>query len=224
MARVIVFDVNETLLDISALDPYFTALFGSAATRQEWFNQMIQAALVTTVTQAYATFGALGLAALEMLAARRGIMLTDTDRQAMRDGMQFLPPHPEVRASLERLRAAGLRLATLTNSIQAVAEAQVTHAGLADLFEQVLSADSVHRLKPAPEPYHMTAEKLGVPIEQIRLVAAHDWDIAGALSAGCAAAFVARPGKVLNPLTMRPDIIGPNLSTVADLILAVEHP
>jgi 2-haloacid dehalogenase len=113
-------------------------------------------------------------------------------------------------------------MVTLTNSTEAVAMAQITNAGLRNLFEQVFSADSVQRLKPAPEPYQMVAARLGVPIGQVRLVAAHAWDIAGALRAGCAAAFVARPGMVLDPLVEQPDIIGSDLRFIADQIIAVE--
>jgi len=222
MARVIAFDVNETLLDLGALDQDFVNIFGEAAVRREWFSQMLQSALVATVTGVYTDFGTTGIAALDMLAARHGINLTDADRQSIRESMRRLPPHLEVRASLERLRDAGLRMVTLTNSTEVVATAQITNAGLRDLFEQVLSADAVRRLKPAPEAYHMAAAQLGVPISEVRLVAAHAWDIAGALRAGCAAAFVARPGMVLDPLVERPDIIGSNLREIADQIIAVE--
>jgi 2-haloacid dehalogenase len=155
-----------------------------------------------------------------MTAARRGVTLSDQDRQHILGGMRQLPPHPEVRKSLERLRDAGLRLATLTNSPPQVAEAQLTNAGLRGYLrgylEQALSADAVRRLKPAPTPYHMAAERLGVPTREIRLIAAHAWDVAGALRAGCAAAFVARPGKVLGPLVERPDVVGADLRAVTD--------
>ncbi len=158
-----------------------------------------------------------------MIAARRGVALTEQDRQALREGMRQLPPHPEVRESLRQLRDAGLRLATLTNSTAAVGEAQLAHAGLRDLFEQALSADTVRRLKPAPEPYRLAAERLGVPLEQLRLVAAHAWDIAGARRVGCATAFVARPGRVLDPLAPRPEIVGAELRAVAERIIALER-
>ena len=222
MARVCVFDVNETLLDLKALDAHFARVFGDASVRQAWFAQMIQSALVATVTDAYAEFGAIGGAALEMTAARRGIALTAADRAQILGGIRTLPPHPEVPESLARLRTAGLRLVALTNSTLQVAKDQLTHAGLADYFEQILSADMVRRLKPAPEPYRMAAERMGVAIGQVRLIAAHAWDIAGALRAGCAAAFIARSGMVLDPLVERPDIVGADLREVADQILAAE--
>jgi 2-haloacid dehalogenase len=222
MARVCVFDVNETLLDLRSLDPHFERVFGDAGVRRAWFSQLLQSAFVATITGAYSDFGSVGAAALEMVAEREGVEVSDEDKQRILGSMRELPPHPEVAEGLERLRDAGLRLATLTNSTQQVAEAQMESSGLRGYFEQVLSADAVERLKPAPEPYHMAAESLGVEVQEIRLLAAHAWDVAGALRAGCAAAFVARPGMVLDPLVQRPDVVGSDLREVADRILELE--
>jgi 2-haloacid dehalogenase len=223
MRRVQLFDVNETLLDLAAMDPHFQRIFGDAGVRRAWFNLMIQSALVSTVTGAYSQFGAHAMAALEMTAEQAGIQLADGDREAIAAQMRQLPAHPEVAEALRRLRDAGLRLAALTNSTEQVARAQLEHAGLIDAFELVLSADTVGRLKPAPEPYLLAAERLGVAVDQVRLVAAHAWDVAGAARAGCATAFVARPGKVLDPLVERPGIVGADLAEVADAILAIDH-
>jgi 2-haloacid dehalogenase len=81
----------------------------------------------------------------------------------------------------------------------------------------------VRRLKPAAEVYHMAARELGVEPGAIRLVAAHSWDVAGAMHAGCAAAFVARPGMVLDPLFKPPDIIGKDLVAVSERILKTDR-
>lgn len=222
-SKVLVFDVNETLLDLTALDQTFERHFGDAAVRREWFGQMLQSAFVSVITGAYADFGSIGGAALRMVATRRGVTLDPAAGQEIREAMRQLPPHPEVAASLGRLRDAGFTLATLTNSTAEVGEAQLASAGLRDLFTHVFSADEVKRLKPAPEPYRMAAERLGVQIGDVRLVAAHAWDVAGAMRAGCAAAFVARPGQVLDPLAPRPDLVGTDLQEVADRILAVDR-
>src|SRR5918992_879821 len=153
---------------------------------------------------------------------RQAVGLSNQEKQQIIGGIPKLPPHPEEEENLSRLRDADIRLAALTNSTQQVADAQIDNSGLRDYFEQVLSADAVERLKPAPEPYRMAAESLGVEVGQVRLVAAHAWDVVGAMRAGCAAAFVARPGMVLNPLAERPDVVGSDLRKVADKILEIE--
>lgn len=220
MQPVCLFDVNETLLDLRALDPLFEQAFQDAGVRQQWFAQFINSAFVATITDRYQPFGTIGAAALEMIAARHGVTLSSEDRSAILDEIRTLPPYPEVRESLERLSQAGFRLATLTNSTADVAASQLTHAGLDDLLEKRISADEVRRLKPAPEPYHHAASVMGVEVHEVRLIAAHAWDVAGALSSGCAAAFVARSGMVLDPLAQSPDIVGADLREVVDRILA----
>jgi len=222
MRRVIAFDVNETLLDLGALDPQFRRAFGDASVRGEWFSQVIELAITATASNVYFDFAVVGDAALTMVAERRQVDLTPTARTDIVGGLRTLPPHPDARPGLERLKGAGFRLAALTNSNSAAAEAQLGHAGLRGYFEQVLSVDRVRRLKPAPEVYRMAATSLGVSVGDMRLVAAHSWDVAGALRAGCAAAFVTRPGKVLDPLASRPDVVGPDLDAVAAGIIAVE--
>jgi 2-haloacid dehalogenase len=222
VARVCVFDVNETLLDLTALDPPFERAFGRPGVRREWFGQFLQSAFVSTITDAYMDFGTIGLAALEMVALRNGVELAADERDSILGTMRTLPPHPEVAEALQRLSDAEIRLAALTNSTEAVATAQLTNAGLAPLFDRILSADTVRRLKPAREPYEMAAREMGTDVNGIRLIAAHAWDITGALRAGAAAAFVARPGMVLDPLAPVPDIVGVDLAEVADRILELE--
>ena len=89
-----------------------------------------------------------------------------------------------------------------------------------DFFEHALSADMAKRLKPAREAYHMAAQRLGVEPADVRMIAAHAWDVTGAMRAGCTAAFVARPGMVLDPAGEQPDIISADLGELADPIIA----
>lgn len=222
MPRIIVFDVNETLLDVSALEPYFVRVFGDGRALREWFSTLLLYSEVSTLAGPYADFPAIARAALEMTAMIRGVQISDEDRDRILESMLALPAHPEVPAGLQRLRDAGLRLVALTNSSSSAAEAQLRNAGLSMFFERVFSVDSVRRFKPAPEPYRFVAQELGVETGGLRMVAAHAWDIVGAMRAGCAAAFVARPGKVLYPLAPPPDIAGPDLQAVAGQIVSAE--
>ncbi|HEX9037867.1 MAG TPA: haloacid dehalogenase type II [Ktedonobacterales bacterium] len=220
MAEVYAFDVNETLLDVAALDPLFIQLFGQSGVWREWFAQMLQLAFVTTITGDYTDFGRLGDAALDMIAARRGAALRPENLASLPGEMQRLPAHPEVPLALTRLRDAGLRLVALTNSTQEVAEAQLRNAGLRDMFEHVFSADTVLRLKPAPESYHLVASEMSVTPGEVTLIAAHAWDIAGAASAGLQTAFVSRPGMIAYPIGPAPTIAGRDLAEIAQRILS----
>lgn len=116
MSRICVFDVNETLLDLRALDPLFERVFGAATVRQIWFTQVLQSAFVSTIVGSYRDFGTIGAAALTMVATRRGVSLSSEDQQAILGTMRRLPPYPEVRESLQRLQRAGRRMVALTNS------------------------------------------------------------------------------------------------------------
>jgi 2-haloacid dehalogenase len=219
VADLLAFDVNETLLDLAALDEPLGRALGDAALRPVWFGQMLQLAFVGGLTGAYVDFATAQRAALEMLARRAGRVLRDEDAAAVAARMRALPAHPEVPAALTRLRDGGLRLVALTNSTLEVAEAQLAHAGIRDRFEAVASGDEVRALKPRPEAYALVTQRTGVPLGRVRLVAAHAWDVSGALAAGARAAFVARPGAVPSPLGPQPDLVVDDLDGLADVLL-----
>ena len=146
--------------------------------------QMLLLAFVGDLTGEYGNFIIAQQAALRMLADRTGTALTDDDARGVVDAMSSLPPHPEARGALTRLHDNPLNMIVLTNSVPPVAEEQLQQAGLQDLFDAAISADTVGRLKPAPEPYRAVGVHFGVPTAEVRLVAAHPWDSSGALAAG----------------------------------------
>ncbi len=222
MSRVIAFDLMGTLLNFQALDPYFERFFGDAAVRKEWFAQTLQLAMAAVLTNAYENFGVQADTGLEITARRYKVSLLGEEKNLILNTLRKLRPYPETAQSLQRLRDAGLKLAVLTDSTEQAAEAQLAFAGLREHFEQVISADEIHCFKPAPAVYHLASGKLSVQPEEIRFVSAHDWDVTGALRAGCAAAFVARPGQVMNPFGPQPDVKGTDLADVVEKILAVD--
>lgn len=223
-SSVLVFDVNETLLDMRSLEPEFAELFGSPDSITVWFLRLLHASLVETVSGGEADFAALARAALETTAQARRVSLRVEQADRLIARLRRLPVHPEVPAALRSLREVGFVTATLTNSPSGFVREQLTAAGIDDLFEAILSVDEVGLFKPAPQPYRMAAERLGVPIGRVRMVAAHDWDVAGAIRAGASAAFVARPGSPFSPVLPRPDVVGRDLQDVADRIVEIDRP
>jgi 2-haloacid dehalogenase len=215
-----VFDVNETLLDLSALDEFFAEVAGDPAARKEWFDLMIHNALVVTAAGGYRPFGQIAAACLPAVAGARGRTATAEQQRELGERMRRLPAHPEAVEALDRLRAAGFGVVALTNSVLAVAEDQLRNSGLLPLFDAVYSADQAGRLKPAPEPYRFVVDSRRVAAADAVLVAAHDWDVAGAAAAGLRAAFVAREGRVPLAAVDAPAVTGTDLADVADQLIA----
>lgn len=218
----IIFDVNETLLDLSALDPLFADAFGDKSVRRIWFAQLLQVAFSGNIIGSYQPFDELASAALDMTARKRGVALDIERKRRILRSVAAVPLHGDVALGLTTLRDAGYRLAVLTNSTEATVTEQLDHTKIRDLFDMVLSVDAVGRYKPAPETYGYACERLGVAPGDAMLVAAHDWDINGALAAGLQAGFVARHGTALNPVRPAPTLSAPSIRAIAELIVARE--
>lgn len=218
----LVFDVNETLLDLSPLDTVFAELFGDAGARRRWFGALLHWSTVATLTRRFMNFSELAGHCLDQLAARRGTPLAAADRQRVFDVVGTLPPHDDVPGALGHLRRQGFQLVALTNSAQATVDAQFAHAGLTDYFDHVLSVEAAACYKPHPNAYAVATGTLGARPESVRLIACHDWDVTGAMRAGLKAAFVARGDARLNAAGETPDIVGPDLTDVAGRIIAAD--
>ncbi|HEY9179631.1 MAG TPA: haloacid dehalogenase type II [Candidatus Baltobacteraceae bacterium] len=212
---LLIFDVNETLLDTSALDTEFEETFGDASVRREWFALLLQRAFTVTITGSYRDFTSLARSALHMIAEKHGIVLDDASVGKILDPMKRLPPHPDVPDALQTLCDAGFTLTALTQSPDETLEAQMANSGLKRYFTRLFSVDRVERYKPDPAPYHMVASEMNCAIGDTRLIAAHEWDVEGAMRAGCKAAFVSRAGQVLDPDVNEPSIIGADLGEIA---------
>lgn len=219
MITTLVFDVNETMLDLAALDQHFERIFGDPTPRQDWFALVLRNALTLNILDQYNDFATVADASLGMIAAARNVDLTTEDRTAISSAMVSLPPHPDVPASLERLRKKGLNLVALTNSPPEVASTQLSSAGLKPAFDHILSVHMAQYLKPHPAVYRRAAEEIGVPLDRMMMVAAHDWDIAGAMAVGMAGGYITRPGMAVNPLFAEPTLVAPTMDVMADRIV-----
>lgn len=220
---IIVFDVNETLIDIESLEPFFEKKFGDRKALREWFNQLILYSNVITLAGYYETFFALGQGILEMLGTIYGVSIKPDDLEELRIGMLSIPAHEDAPEGLRLLKEAGFRLMTLTNSPPSDGGTPLERAGLADFFERQVSVHSVRRFKPAPEVYHLITELLHAPPSQICLVAAHTWDTLGAQSVGFSAGLVTRAGNALLPINglPQPQVVAPDLVQLARQMIAL---
>lgn len=221
--RLLVFDVNQTLLDIDALKPHFERLFNDGAVLKQWFAHMLLYSQTVTQTGDYVDFGRLAAAALQMMGEIHGAHLQQEDMERVAHAMRTLPAHADVRQAMQKLREHGYRTVALTNSAEAAAREQLEAAGLTGMFERVFSVDAVKKYKPAGDVYRYAAGQLGVATSELTMIAAHPWDLMGAKAAGCAVAFLQRPGTAWLPITPPPAMVAQDLGQLVDQLLAATN-
>jgi 2-haloacid dehalogenase len=217
---LIVFDVNETLLDLGTMEPVFERVFGDKSAMRLWFANLILHSAALTVAGCYVPFTDIGSAVMKMMADTRGLKIDDNDRKELTEKFSTMPPHPEVPAALHKLRAAGFRLFTLTDNLLEVQTRQLEHGGIADLFERRFSADGVKHHKPSREAYGYVEKELGVAPSGFCLIACHTWDTLGAVAAGWEAALIRRIGNDVLGVGPQPHFVGNDLNDVADQLIA----
>ena len=219
---IIVFDVNETLLDINTLTPLFTRLFDDQAMLREWFAQLVLYSQTMTLSGLYTPFTEIGVGALRMLANLYQITLAESDIAELKERMSNMPAHSDAIPALTRLRDAGFQLVTLTNSPSSKSPTPLEKAGLSDFFEHHFSVEAVSKFKPAPETYQLVADTLAVDTSALCLVACHLWDTIGAQAAGCYSAFLTRPHNAMLPApnVPEPNFMASDLTTLADQIIS----
>ena len=219
MKPVLVFDVNETLLDVGALKSPFERIFGTSDVLREWFSAVVLYSQTVSIIDEYQGFSDLAKNALHMVASAKNVRLSDTDEREVLEGMLSLPAHTEVAGALKSLSVAGFRLAALTNSTNTAAVAQLKNSGLLHFFERVLSVDAVRRFKPAPETYaYASSELKTLPAEMI-MIASHPWDIRGAIHAGLHGAFLNRAGTSWFGREATPEFTAQDLGQLAEALI-----
>lgn len=212
------FDVNETLLDTTELNRSVAQRLGDRPERAEaWFTSLLHHSLIESVTGSWNTFGDIAEAVLEMTSALYGVTLPK-NATPIAEIIAAMPAHPDVSAGLTALQQQGFTLVALTNSSAALAEKQLSSAGLAPLFTRILSVEQVQVYKPDLRVYQWAMKEMGKPVSECMMVAAHDWDVGGAKRADMKTAFITRKGQVLYPLAPAPDLVVSDIGALATKI------
>lgn len=214
---VIVFDVNETLSDLTPMAERFGDIGLPTHLAKQWFAAVLRDGFGLAAAGGSAAFSTIGEGVLRGLfhehAPNRD---ADAAVQHVLGGFSSLDVHPDVPAGVRALADAGLRLVTLTNGATSVGEQLLTRAGVLDRFERLLSVEDAGRWKPAPQSYAYAATECGVPAAEMLLVAVHPWDVEGAARAGLRTAWIDRSGGAPYPEYLTaPDLTATGIDDLA---------
>lgn len=221
--KVILFDINETVLNLSILKGKFKIAFGDEGLMATWFSMLLHSSTVCIVTEVKSDFATLAKVMLESLAARVGVKLSTAELDDILASFANLPPHEDIKPALKKLNLAGFRLVAFSNSSLNLISAQITNAGLQEYFDDIISVEETGRFKPDPNVYKFAAQKLNQPLDCLRLIASHDWDIHGALSVGMQGAFINRSGAHYHKLYRQPDICASSMENIVEQIIVKDN-
>lgn len=202
----VVFDVNETLSDLSSMAQRFAEVGAPEHLARLWFASVLRDGFAVAAAGSQESFAVL---AQENLRSLLGALPSHREVEGAIEhimaGFLDLPVHPDVLPAVRALRRAGLRLVTLSNGSAQVAESLLSSAGVREDFERVLSVEDAGVWKPARGAYEYAAERCGLSMSDMLMVAVHPWDIDGAARAGMRTAWVVRSGSHYPSYAAEPD-------------------
>jgi len=213
---LIIFDVNETLSDMSPMAQRFTEVGAPSHLAKVWFAGLLRDGFSLTAVGVNESFA--GVAAEGLRVALDGESLDRSVEEAVQhvmEGFPGLPVHPDVPAGVRALADDGLRLVTLSNGSTSVAGALFDRAGIRQHFEALLSVEDAPLWKPAAAAYAYALEQCVVDPVDAMLVAVHPWDIDGAARAGLATAWINRSGGPYPHHFRAPDLSVGSLTALA---------
>jgi 2-haloacid dehalogenase len=191
----VVFDVNETLSDLTPLARRFSGLGAPEWYGPYWFACTLREGIALAASGDMRRFAEVGRETAAQLLRQAGIADPDAGAEHVLAGFMELPLHPDVADGVAALRDAGLRLVTLSNGATAVAEKLLGDHGIRDAFSSVLSVEDAGVWKPARAAYDHALRHCGIDAGQAVMVAVHPWDLHGAHRAGMRTAWVNRTGE-----------------------------
>jgi 2-haloacid dehalogenase len=215
---VIVFDVNETLSDLSPLGARFLEVGASASAAPLWFASVLRDGFALTAAGDNPPFA--GVARELLLSHLSEAQLNRSVEEAAEHvmaGFAALELHADVTSGIELLHEAGYRMVTLSNGAASVADRLLTAAHVRDRFERLLSVEDAGAWKPSPLPYAYAAAECGVPPTDMVLVAVHPWDVDGAARAGLQTVWVNRSGGPFPAMFREPTHVVAGIDELVEL-------
>jgi 2-haloacid dehalogenase len=213
---VVLFDVNETLSDMSPLAGRFSDVGAVPQLAKTWFAGLLRDGFALTLNGVNPDFATLAREQLRQALAGTTLEIElEAAVEHIMGGFAELKCHPDVVDGVRALSELGLRLVTLTNGAASVAQRLLGDAGIADRFDRLLSVQQAQAWKPDARAYRYALQECGVEPAEAMLVAAHPWDTDGARRAGLTAAWINRESRTYPSYFLAPDLEARSLVDLA---------
>lgn len=214
-----VFDAYGTLFDVHSAAARCRAELGAKAESVSllWRQKQLEYTWLRSLMGVHADFAQVTAEALDFALAQHGIDDPGLRRRLL-EIYRELDAFPEARGALEALRRAGMKTAILSNGSPDMLDAAVSRAGLAPLFDAVLSVEAVGIYKPHASVYRLAVERLGVAADRICFLSSNGWDVAGAAQFGFRVVWINRYGQPPERLPAGPEAEIPDLRSLPSLV------
>lgn len=218
---LLVFDVNETLSDMTPLGERFADLGVPASLSTTWFAGLLRDGFALAVGGASVPFADLAVSGLRAALRDRPLDRDLDDAVAhVMAGFSALDVHPDVATGIPTLAAAGLRLVTLSNGAASVARELTERAEISAHVEAMLSVEQAGIWKPAHAAYAYGCAATGVEPGEAMLVAVHPWDIDGAARAGLRTCWINRTDATYPAYFREPELAATGLDDLATQLMS----
>ena len=204
--RACVFDAYGTLFDLHAAARGCIDVLGprAAPLTALWREKQLQYTWLLAAQSRHIEFDRVTSDALDF-----ALETLEIDSPGLRSRLlerfKTLDPFPEAGQALRRIKAAGLRLAILSNGTPLMLEAAVASANFDQIFEAVLSVEQVGAFKPHPRVYSLAVDILDLPPAAIVFISSNAWDAHAASAFGMRTVWWNRPGQRRERLPGAPD-------------------
>ena len=211
MIKAVLFDMNETILNLSLLQEKFDEHFEDKFVLKYWFTKVLHSSTVLGGMDEYTDFGKLTEAALESVFIESSKELTNKTKTDILGAFRKLPAYNDVSKALKLLKENNIKVIAVSNSSLEMIKEQLTNANIIDLFDSYYSVDSVEKYKPFEAIYNYVVNEEHLKTEETVMVATHDWDLFGAKKAGLKTAYIKRKEDQFNPYYPKTDMYDKDL-------------
>ena len=214
-----VFDAYGTLLDVDAAAREAAAEPGMEALKENWLSiakgwreRQLRYSWLCSMMGKYDDFWELTTRALDSTLEEHALSSDEKIRKRLLSLYRELSAYGEVPKVLANLKAAGHKLAVLSNASPHMLTTAIEAAGIAEWFDELLSVDVLKCYKPTPAVYQLVTERFNCKPSDVTFFSSNNWDVSGAGAFGFKTIWVNRAGVVWDNLPGKPDLIVKSIS------------